>query len=353
MASTYSDRLRIELMAAGDQSGTWGDTTNTNLGTLIEEAIAGLADVSMTSDTDYTLTANNGATDEARQMILKVASTVSLTATRAVIIPQKEKLYIVHNNTTGSQKIHVKTSAATGVEVSAGFQALVYCDGTNVISVLPQALNETATSGNVLSYNGSNWVASDPDTLVNTFSSGMILNWAGNISSPPSGWLVCDGTAVSRTTYSSLFTAISTAFGTGDGSTTFNIPDMRDKFVIGSGNTYNQGDTGGSADAIVPSHNHTASFSGGSHYHNTFRGEVSTTQLYDQINGVFLRNHAATNRDVGADPDAVIGGTNNTPNGGRTANASLSGSVTVNTTGTSVTDANLPPYVALGYIIKT
>ena len=148
MASTYSDRLRIELMAAGDQSGTWGDTTNTNLGTLIEEAIAGVANVSM-SDANTTLTSNNGITDEARQMVIKLTGT--LTATREVVVPPKEKLYVVHNGVTGG-KVHVKTSAATGVEISPGFKALVYCDGANVISVMPQALNETTTSGNVLSY---------------------------------------------------------------------------------------------------------------------------------------------------------------------------------------------------------
>ena len=203
MASTYSDRLRIELIAAGDQSGTWGDTTNTNLGTLIEESIAGMAAVSMT-DSDYTLTANNGVTDEARQMVLKVTGTI--TATRQVIVPQKEKLYVVHNLTSSGQKIHVKTSAATGVEVSYGFKALVYCNGTDVISVMPQALNETATANDVLTYNGTAWAASSIGGLA--FSSGMIINWAGNIASPPSGWLVCDGSSKLVSAYGSLHTAI-------------------------------------------------------------------------------------------------------------------------------------------------
>ena len=168
MASTYSDRLRIELIAAGDQSGTWGDTTNANLGTLIEEAIAGVANISM-SDANKTLTSNNGVTDEARQMILKLTGT--LTATREVVVPPKEKLYVVHNGATGG-KVHVKTASVTGVEVSPGFKAMLYCDGANVISVMPQALNETTTTNNVLSYNGTSWVATDVDTLVTSFSAG-------------------------------------------------------------------------------------------------------------------------------------------------------------------------------------
>ena len=338
MASTYSDRLRIELISAGDQSGTWGDTTNTNLGTLIEESIAGMAAVAMT-DSDYTLTANNGVTDEARQMVLKVTGT--LTATRQVIVPQKEKLYVVHNLTSGGQKIHVKTSAATGVEVSDGFKALVYCNGSDVISVMPQALNEKATANDVLTYSGtsSTWVASSIGGLA--FSSGMIINWAGNIASPPSGWLVCDGSSKLVSDYGALHTAIGYAFGGSGGN--FNVPDMRDKFVIGAGSTYNVADTGGSADSVVISHNHTFSANtggSGSHSHTWPNNEngarftgfsnVQNGSGYAQGNGLLSAN---ATRSVG----------NHTH--------SLSG--TTSTTGNSGTGANLPPYVALGYIIKT
>ena len=338
MASTYSDRLRIELMAAGDQSGTWGDTTNTNLGTLIEEAIAGVASITM-SDANKTLTSNNGITDEARQMVIKLTGT--LTATREVIVPQKEKLYVVHNGATGG-KVHVKTSAATGVEVSPGFKAAVYCDGTNVISVMPQALNETATTNDVLSYNGTTWAATSATGLA--FSTGMIMNWAGNLASPPSGWLVCDGTAVSRTTYASLFTAISTAFGTGDGSTTFNLPNMRDKFVIGAGSTYNQGDTGGSADATLVSHTHTGSGStgaAGSHNHE-HQAALHTVVKYGS-NGTYYNYGGGTPDDA-----AYLLRTSTVGNHSHSLT-----SLTLSTEGSSATGANLPPYVGLGYIIRT
>ena len=114
MASTYSDRLRIELMGSGDQSGTWGDTTNRNLGTLLEESIAGVSAISMT-DANKTLTSNNGTSDQARRMTLKL--TGSLTATRDIIVPAKEKVYVVDSGVTGG-KIRVKTASGTGVEVS-------------------------------------------------------------------------------------------------------------------------------------------------------------------------------------------------------------------------------------------
>ena len=131
MASTYSDRLRIELIGTGEQSGTWGNTTNTNLGTLIDEAIAGVASIAM-SNADYTLTTANGATDQARQAVLVFTGT--LTAARNIICPSKQKTYIVKNSTTGGFALTIKTSAGTGVTVPNGFTYIVYCDGTNVLS---------------------------------------------------------------------------------------------------------------------------------------------------------------------------------------------------------------------------
>ena len=128
MASTYSDRLRIELIATGEQSGIWGDTTNTNLGTLIEEAIAGVATITMT-DANYTLSEANGATDESRQAVLVLTGTLS--AGRDVIAPAEQKVYIVKNSTTGGYATTIKTSGGSGYAVANGKTVLVYCDGTN------------------------------------------------------------------------------------------------------------------------------------------------------------------------------------------------------------------------------
>jgi len=132
MASTYSD-LKIELIANGEQSGSWGTTTNTNLGTAIEEAITGRAEANFASDADLTLgyTDTNG-TQAFRNLILNVTGTIS--ATRNLIVPTINKLYIVENNTTGSQDIVVKTSAGTGITIPNGVTSIVYADGTNVVS---------------------------------------------------------------------------------------------------------------------------------------------------------------------------------------------------------------------------
>jgi len=136
MASSYSARLRLELITDGEKTGTWGQTTNTNIGTLIEEAIAGKASVLFSTDANVTLTANDGASDQARCPILDCTSSGSLTATRDVIVPAVTKLYIVYNRTTGSQSVRVKTSGGTGITVPNGSKMYVYCDGTNVVDAI-------------------------------------------------------------------------------------------------------------------------------------------------------------------------------------------------------------------------
>jgi microcystin-dependent protein len=88
---------------------------------------------------------------------------------------------------------------------------------------------------------------------------GTLVAYAG--SGVPAGWLACDGSAVSRTTYSKLFAAIGTTYGVGDGSTTFNLPDLRDRAVFGEGSVRSKGDTGGAATHTLttgemPTHTH-------------------------------------------------------------------------------------------------
>jgi len=144
MASTYSTSLKLELIGNGDQSGTWGTTTNTNLGTLLEQAITGVQAITM-ANADYTLTNLNGASDEARNAVLVIGGTNS--AIRNVIAPAVEKLYVIKNSTVGGYAIVIKTSASTGVTVSNATTAFVYCDGSEFYSVIPAyASTNTASS---------------------------------------------------------------------------------------------------------------------------------------------------------------------------------------------------------------
>jgi hypothetical protein len=137
MASSYSSNLKIELMATGENSGTWGTITNTNLGTALEQAVVGYGNPDYTSDANLTISiTNSNAAQAARALVLNVTSTFgSLTATRELIVPTTQKQYIVQNNTTGGQSITVKTSAGTGITVPTGRKAHLYVDGTNVIQM--------------------------------------------------------------------------------------------------------------------------------------------------------------------------------------------------------------------------
>lgn len=143
MASTYSTSLRLELMATGDQTGTWGATTNTNLGTLLEQSITGVLSKAM-ADADQTLTNLDGASDEARNAVVDV--TGALTGAKNVIVPAANKLYLAKNSTSGGYAVTFKTTAGTGVAVAAGTAQWVYCDGTDVVQGLSGTLAAQAAA---------------------------------------------------------------------------------------------------------------------------------------------------------------------------------------------------------------
>ena len=132
--STYSPSLRIELITTGDQAGTWGNTTNTNLGTLVESAIAGYVSVSVTT-ANQALTALNGAADEARQQTIALTTTTG--ANFAVYAPPAEKTYVIYNASAYTATIYNSTvignttAAGLGVAIPAGKTATVWTEGTN------------------------------------------------------------------------------------------------------------------------------------------------------------------------------------------------------------------------------
>ena len=150
MPSTYSPSLRLELMGAGDQAGNWGSTTNTNIGSLLEQAITGVGSISMSPSSATTLAIGTGTVDQARNAVLVLSG--SLTASRDLIVPQVNKFYAVRNATTGSPSgfpIVVKTATGSGVTLANGLTQLMYCDGTNnvVVAATPPF---DSTNGNLL-----------------------------------------------------------------------------------------------------------------------------------------------------------------------------------------------------------
>ena len=158
------------------------------------------------------------------------------------------------------------------------------------------------TSGQVIVSAGSG-----TPTWGNAYVAGMIMLWSGSSASIPSGWLLCDGSS--------------------------STPDLRNRFVVGAGSTYAVGATGGSADAIVVSHSHTASssVSDPGHLHQTIVGNV----LFGTSPGSGLQGYTTSGRD------------NTVSN-----TTGISVSTSISTSGSSGTNANLPPYYALCYIMK-
>jgi len=147
MPSTYSTNLALELIAQGEQAGTWGDTTNRNLGTLIEQAISGYTTQAVTDGADTTITIPDGATGVARNMYLEL--TGALTAARNVIVPAKKKLYFIYNNTTGGYAVTVKVSGQTGVSIDNGVKTVLVCNGTDTVSALSSLTGAAPADGDV------------------------------------------------------------------------------------------------------------------------------------------------------------------------------------------------------------
>jgi len=374
--STYSTNLAIELIVDGDQAGTWGTTTNTNLGTLIEQAISGYVTQACTGGTD-TITIPNGTTGVARNMFLELTGTGGGT----LVVPSNKKLYFIYNNT--SSAITVKVSGQTGVSVPAAAKVSLVCNGTDVVSAinyLPtlgfgsltsgaigvanggtgnttatayavqcggttstgafQSIASVGTSGQVLTSNGAAALPTFQSLVA--FTAGMLMPYAA--ATAPSGWLLCYGQAISRSTYSDLFAVVSTTYGIGDGTTTFNVPDFRGRAAFG------KDDMGGTAASRLTS--------AGSGVAGATLGTGGGSQLTQQHTHVATdagHTHTATlhttKKSGGDTPDIYSYGENLSGDHTFTTNSG-----TANITNAdygSGTSQNVPPALVVTYIIKT
>lgn len=223
---------KTNLASPAYNSLSWDVPLNANFTTL-NKALGGVLAVSITT-LDVTLTS-----DQAQNMAIALSG--ALTGNRTLFIPSGiSGSWIVKNSTTGAYAITVSNVAGSAtVNVSQGTSTLVVSDGTNCYQAQDMGTNPPGT----------------------------MIQFAG--SAAPSGYLWCDGSAVSRTVYARLFAAIGTLWGSGDGSSTFNLPNSQGAFFRGAGDGLNPSTrTVGSyeADDVKP-HNHSITDPG--HDHNS------------------------------------------------------------------------------------
>jgi microcystin-dependent protein len=205
-------------------------------------------------------------------------------------------------------------------DISTALTGSVAADGQTPIT------GNLQMGGNLVTGMGAGVSATDAVTVaqlaaVNSVVTGTINMWP--TVTAPTGYLLCVGTAVSRSTYAALFAVIGTTFGVGDGSTTFNLPNYTNRMPIGVGSTAALAATGGSKDAVVVSHTHTITDPG--HLHSIAPTATGTSQAGSGWDGPGF--------------------------GGSNTSTSTTG-ISVNTAGVTGTNANLPPYLGINFIIK-
>ena len=216
--ATYSTSLKLTLIGDGEQTGTWGSTTNTNFGTLLEQAIVGQTTIIM-ANADYTLTNLNGTTDEARSAVIIVTGTQN--ATYSVIVPAVPKLYMVTNSLTSPQVAYIKMSGGTTTQVPNGQTMYLYCTGV------------IGASWGVLNY---------VQNAQNLVTGGTITTGAINCTSLTSSGAVSGTTITASTQFSGPGTGITgSAAGLSVGGTSLNVTGIVAVVNGGSGVTTSTG----------------------------------------------------------------------------------------------------------------
>jgi hypothetical protein len=211
MASTFSD-LGIELMATGENAGTWGDKTNTNL-QIVEKSIAGYVEQAVTSGGTTQLTITDGdateSTSVARHAVIKLTGTI--TGNSIVTVPDSiEKVYIVTNGTSGAYTVQFKTASGTGITfgVSEKTTKLVYSDGTNLVDAGFGGSLDLEGRELVLDADGDTTITADTDDQIDIkiagaddfqFTANTFTAQSGSSIVVPDGGLTFGSTAITST----------------------------------------------------------------------------------------------------------------------------------------------------------
>ena len=300
MSSTYSPDLRIQLMGPGDQAGTWGNTSNTNLGGIIENAIAGVQAVTVNS-TAQALTYLYGAADQAQGAVLELVTGTVSSAFSIFTPTAASKMYVVNNQTSWTATVYVSTvlgnttPAGTGVAIPAGQTASIWTDGTNFYvqnSYLPGAVS----TGGALTVNDSVTASNHIGAGTGLTGTATSLSIGGNAATATTATSVTSISSSQQLAIIALAypvgsiymnTSNSTNPGTLLGIGTWAVV-AAGQMLLGNGGGYTAGNTGGSATttltyANMPSHSHAINDPGHVHVDLGGVGIYGTTSGPDSV----------------------------------------------------------------------
>lgn len=172
--STYSTNLALTLIGTGQEAGNWGNITNDNLGTLLEQAISGYVTQTVTDGAATVLTIPNGASGVARNMYIELTGT--LTAARTVEVPANRKLYYVYNNTTGGYAVTFKVTGQTGISIPNGKRYALVSNGSDIVAAINDIVGFSTAATSLAT---TNFTVSQSGDYLNFVSS---LTCTGSIS---------------------------------------------------------------------------------------------------------------------------------------------------------------------------
>jgi hypothetical protein len=271
MASTYSTSLKLELIGTGDQSGSWGNTTNNNLGTLLEQAIVGQYTVVMTN-ADFTLTDIDGTSDQARNAAIIITGNQSGTYT--VICPAVQKLYMITNNLNSGATAYFKPSGGAPISIANGNTILVYCTGSTIVP-----LNYADKANSVANLTGGSaaripyQTATDTTGFIATPTAGTFLRWNGSAYD----WSSSTGSASTITGGA----ANQLLYQVGAGSTSFvTAPTSANSVLNWTGTAFNWVSNAGGTTNQALTFNNSGTGGGSS---QTFNGSTAITISYNTI----------------------------------------------------------------------
>lgn len=243
--ATYVNNLRLKEITTGDEDGTWGTSTNTNL-ELIGEALGYATQAAFASDADATTTVADGVADPARALYLKVTSGASLTTTRTLTIGPNtvSRVMWIENATSGSQSINISQGSGANVTIPTGAAKIVYLDGAGSGAAVVDALGQVDVGdGTVTSVGGTGSV--NGITLTGTVTSSGNLTLGGALSgvdltSQVTGTLPTGngGTGSTATTYCSLTANVSGVLPFANGGSGAIVPLLKSGNYTASNRDY-------------------------------------------------------------------------------------------------------------------